>query len=95
VWRAAQLGFEDDVARAWAEVERERCASIEWVAIQVESDGRIMFLEGRRRSRVNDDDGGSFHSRLEAHLRTRQQSPTPAVLRYAAMHGLVVEQLRW
>jgi hypothetical protein len=100
-WEAAGAdgteGLEGDAAKAWAWVaaEQERLDGVEWLAVRIDPDGRYSPLEGRRKPRTNDDDGGSFHSPLEEHLRMRRQPPSRDALKYAAAHDLHLEQLRW
>jgi hypothetical protein len=95
IWRAGRLGLTGAAAEAWAEVERERLAQIEWLAVRISEDGKIGPLEGRPRPRTNNDDGGAFHSELEAYLRMRQQPPSKDALAYASVHDLELSQLRW
>ncbi len=95
MWRAGQQGLEGEAAHAWAEAERVRLAAIGWLPVHIAEDGRIKPLTGRRPPRTNTDDGGTFHSPLEAYLRMRIQKPSPDAVKYAHAHDLDLNQLRW
>jgi hypothetical protein len=94
-WRARERGLDGDAARAWAEAEHQRLEEATWLPVHIDAEGRIRPLQGRRQPRTNTDDGGTFHSPLEAHLRMRIQPPSPDALKYARGHDLDLDQLRW
>jgi hypothetical protein len=95
LWRAAQRGLDGDDAQAWAEAERDPGLPGSIGCRSRSQDGRFRLLEGRRKPRTNDDEGGSIHSELEAYLRVRRQQPILNALRYAAGFNLTLDKLRW
>ena len=96
LWRATEIvGLEGEEAQAWADAEYELGREAEWMAVTIGKDGRIGPLDGPRQARTNTDDGGRFHSPLEAYLRMTKQLPSAEAVKYAKTFELTLDQLRW